>query len=98
MMERTTTKTVVFHHPFAVGAVDGLLPPGSYVVETDEELIPGISFLAYRRVRTTMILPIAFGVAGARQVVTIDPQELEVALVRDAESVARAEHSRGQNG
>jgi hypothetical protein len=89
MMERTTTKTVVFPHPFAIGAVDGLLPPGSYVVETDEELIPGISFLAYRRVRTTMILPIAF---GARQVVTIDPQELEVALVRDAESIARAEH------
>ena len=44
-MERTTTKTVVFHRPFAIGGVDGLLPPGSYAVEMEEELIPGVSFL-----------------------------------------------------
>lgn len=86
MMERTTTKTVVFHRPFAIGGVDGLLPPGSYAVETEEELIPGVSFLAYRRVRTTMILPIAFGITTARQVVTIDPEDLEAALVRDAQA------------
>ncbi len=85
-MERTTTKTVVFHRPFAIGGVDGLLPPGSYAVEMEEELIPGVSFLAYRRVRTTMILPIAFGMTTARQVVTIDPEDLEAALVRDAQA------------
>lgn len=85
-MERTTTKTVVFHRPFAIGGVDGLLPPGSYAVEMEEELIPGVSFLAYRRVRTTMILPIAFGITTARQVVTIDPEDLEAALVRDAQA------------
>jgi hypothetical protein len=38
-MERTTTTTVVFHHPFTLENVDGLLPSGAYVVETDEELI-----------------------------------------------------------
>lgn len=86
MMARTTKRTVVFHHPFAIGAVDGLLPSGSYAVETEEEVIPGLSFTAYRRVRTTMVLPIAFGMATARQVVTIDPQELEAALVRDAQA------------
>ena len=85
-MERTTTKTVVFHRPFAIGGVDGLLPPGSYAVEMEEELIPGLSFLAYRRVRTTMILPLAFGITTARQVVTIDPEDLEAALVRDAQA------------
>ena len=85
-MERTTTKTVVFHRPFAIGGVDGLLPPGSYAVEMEEELIPGVSFLAYRRVRTTMILPLAFGITTARQVVTIDPEDLEAALVRDAQA------------
>jgi hypothetical protein len=85
MMARTTTKTVVFHHPFAIGAVDGLLPSGSYAVETDEELIPSLSFIAYRRVRTTMILPVAFGITTARQVATIDPQDLEAALLRDAQ-------------
>ena len=86
MMARTTTRTVVFQHPFAIGAVDGLLPSGSYAVETDEEVVPGLSFIAYRRVRTTMTLPIAFGITTARQVVTIDPQELEAALARDAQA------------
>ena len=86
MMARTTTRTVVFHHPFAIGAVDGLLPSGSYAVETDVEVVPGLSFIAYRRVRTTMTLPIAFGITTARQVVTIDPQELEAALARDAQA------------
>ena len=85
-MARTTTRTVVFHHPFAIGAVAGLLPSGSYAVETDEEVVPGLSFIAYRRVRTTMTLPIAFGITTARQVVTIDPQELEAALARDAQA------------
>ena len=76
--------TVVFHRPFGIGGVDRLLPPGSYAIETDEEMIPGLSFLAYRRVRTTMTLPIAFGITTATQVATIDPHELEAALVRDA--------------
>jgi len=86
MMARTTKRTVVFHHPFAIGAADGLLPSGSYAVETDEEVIPGLSFIAYRRVRTTMILPIAIGMTTARQVVTIDQEDLEAALVRDAQA------------
>jgi hypothetical protein len=90
MTGRTTTTTVVFHHPFALGTVDELLPPGSYAVETDEELIPGLSFLAYRRIRTTIILPVAFGATTARQVVAIDPLELEAALARDTQTLRPA--------
>lgn len=40
------------------------------------------------RLSSTMILPIAFGRTTARQVVTIDPQDLEAALARDARPAA----------
>lgn len=86
-MERTTTRTVIFQHPFTLAAVDGPLPAGSYVIETDEELIAGLSFTAYRRVCTSIILPTtAFGSATARQVVTVEPDALDAALLRDAET------------
>lgn len=90
-LERRTRKTVVFEHPFALEADDALIPAGSYQVETDEELVPGLSFIAYRRTRTTITLPaIEFGTAVQRQVVTIDPAQLEAALARDRASTQSA--------
>jgi len=48
MTTRTTTKTV----PFNLKGVDRLLPPANYRVVTDEDLIEGLSFPAYRRAST----------------------------------------------
>lgn len=56
------------------------------MVETDEELIPGLSFLAYRRIRTTIVIPFDAGMHTARQVAEIDPDDLAAALARDAAS------------
>jgi len=63
--------------------VDRLLPPADYQVVTEEELIESLSFLAYRRVSTTMIVP---GEAGSTTVetVTIDPLDLQAAQEEDA--------------
>jgi hypothetical protein len=55
---RTTRENVTFDHPFSLGAVDGTQPAGTYTVENDEDLIEGLSFLAYRRVATTIYLPV----------------------------------------
>ena len=85
-MDRTTIRTVVFAHPFVLGRDDGPFPAGSYVIETEEELIPGLSFQAYRRIRTTINVPIARGIHTALQVLVIDPKELEKALQLDAAS------------
>lgn len=49
------------------------------MVEVDEELIEGLSFMAYRRVATTIYLPLQYGAAGSVQAVTVDPRELEAA-------------------
>jgi hypothetical protein len=48
--ERVTRKTVSFRHPFVLAGVEGEHPAGTYVVETTEEPVGGLSFIAYRRV------------------------------------------------
>ena len=55
---RTTRESITFDHPFSLTAVDKLQPAGTYAVDIDEELIEGLSFLAYRRVATTIYLPL----------------------------------------
>jgi hypothetical protein len=61
MTMRTTTKNVTFHRPFYLKGVDRLLPPATYRVVTDEELIEGLSFPAYRRASTVIFVPAGLG-------------------------------------
>ncbi len=82
MMIRTTEKTITFRRPFSLTGVDHVLPPADYRVVTDEELLEGLSFMAYRRVATVIFVPELSG--AAVEMVTIDPAELEAAQNRDA--------------
>ena len=84
MLERTTRKSVTFRHPFVIAGIDEKLAPGTYDVETCEELIEGLSFVAYRRVSTTIVVAVTGHGQSARQVVAIDPLDLEVAQKIDA--------------
>lgn len=84
MDQRTTRKIVVFQHPFVLDSVDVELDAGRYIIETCEEMIEGLSFVAYRRVSTTMIKPHAVYGEAIRQMFEIDPSELESALNADA--------------
>lgn len=84
---RTSRKTVTFAQPFSLRGIGAEQPAGTYVVETDEELLEGLSFPAYRRVATMIFLPARPGDAVSGQLVTIDPLELEAAEKRDAETV-----------
>jgi hypothetical protein len=77
---RTTRESVTFDRPFSLRAVDGLQPAGTYAVDVNEELMEGLSFLAYRRVATTMYLPLRAGGSGSVQAVRVDPRELDSAL------------------
>ena len=56
MTIRSRRETVTFHHPFRIRGIDRLLPPGAYEVVTDEEMIEGLSFPAYRRVATMIMV------------------------------------------
>jgi hypothetical protein len=76
---RTTRESITFDHPFSLMAVDKLQPAGTYAVDIDEELLEGVSFLAYRRVATTIYLPLVQGSHDSVQAVRVDPQELAAA-------------------
>jgi len=76
---RTTRESVAFDRPFSLYAVDGVQPAGTYVVEIDEDLIEGLSFLAHRRIATTIYLPLPYGGSSSVQAVRVDPRELDLA-------------------
>ena len=75
-MMRTTRQIVTFDQPFFLSAADDVQPAGSYAVDVDEELIEGLSFLAYQRVATTIYLPLGHGGTGSVQAIRVDPGEL----------------------
>ena len=84
MPERTTFTTVTFLHPFSLTDVDGVQPAGTYTIETIDRTLDNLSFVAYQRVSTAIILPAVGAAASQRQTIFIDPLELAVALKKDA--------------
>ena len=88
VLTRTREQTWTFNKAFMLKGVDRLLPPGSYRVMTDEELIEGLSFPVYRRVATMMFVPGRNG--SSLEMVTIEPAELQAAHERDGAGDKRA--------
>ena len=84
MIARSLSKTVVFCRPFLLKGIDRTLSAGEYRVVTDEELIEGLSFPVYRRVSTMIFVPAQSHGASSVEMVTIDPDDLQVAQDRDA--------------
>lgn len=80
MSMRTTNRTVVFARPFSLTGIDGPLPAGAYEIQTDEESIDSVSFLAYRRIATLL----SVRHHGETQWHAIEPTELDAALFIDA--------------
>jgi hypothetical protein len=87
MLTRTRRKTVTFNAPFVLERAGRLLPAGKYEVMTDEELIEGLSFPAYRRVATTMLMPAESSQVSV-EMLTVDPLNLAAAKDRDAAAVS----------
>ena len=90
-MNRTTSRTVRFTRPFTLPGVEDEQAPGTYEVEVDEELLPGVSFPVYRRLEARITVPFnAMGAVG-HQTVPVAFDVLEAALARDAAAEAAAE-------
>jgi hypothetical protein len=83
MLSRTRREQIVFARPFALKGWRELQPAGVYAVDTEEELIEGLSFPAYRRVATTITRQAAR--AGAlTEAIPVDPSDLAAAQAADA--------------
>ncbi len=83
MNTRTSDRTVTFRAPFVLPGLDEVLPAGDYSVETEEELIDGISYAAYRRTSTVLRLQARSGPSLLTRAMIVDPEELGAALERD---------------
>lgn len=83
IITRTTQQTATFRHPFTISGVDGIFPAGCYVVRIEEEAMVGLSFIAYRRIETAMLVPLRRGSSNSVQAVSIDPRDLAASLARD---------------
>jgi hypothetical protein len=83
MTTRSRRETVAFQHPFRINGIGRLLPPGAYEVITDEEMIEGLSFPAFRRVATRIMVPAA-PPSSAMEMVSIGSVDLADAQHADA--------------
>jgi len=81
MESRITTKLVTFRRPFTLVGLDGVQPPGTYMVRTEEEMLDTLSFAGWRQTGCIIVLHRN----GAEEHAAIDPQELREALVRDGD-------------
>jgi len=81
---RTTSRMITFRRPFVLDGLDETQPAGTYTVQTDEEPIEGLSFLAYRRVATVIFLPLRREGSGSFQAIPVTPEALDAALAQDA--------------
>jgi hypothetical protein len=88
MTIRSTRRSVTFRHPFTLLGLDGPQPAGTYVVETDEELIEAISLPAYRRIATWLRITAVQGRPGVAETAMVDPGDLAAALARDGATTA----------
>lgn len=86
MFTRTVKTTLTFKHRFFLSALKAAQEPGTYLVETDEEQIENISFIAYRRVSTWLHVPALDRKSGIRQVICVEPEELEKLQDLDAQA------------
>ncbi len=87
MTARTKRSTAHFGAPFALRGLDGIQPAGDYDIDEDEDVIAGLSWLAYHRVATFIHVPAKGFNAARRQLVAIDHTELEMALKKDQETI-----------
>ena len=95
MLTRSRERTCTFEKSFSLIGVDRPLPPGSYRVVTDEELIEGLSFPVYRRVATVIFVRAQSGTSV--EMLSIDPADLRAALDRDAAGAGEGDPAKAKS-
>lgn len=80
---RTQRSSVTFTSDFFLHGFAKAQPPGEYRIESDEEQLDGLTFIAFRRIATYIHLPALTTGRLASQIIEIDPADLEKALAKD---------------
>jgi hypothetical protein len=92
---RVISRIVRFRSDFLLSGVGSPLPPGEYQIDDDEEIIEGLSWLAYRRVSTFIRVPsLSYPDQRKVQYVPVDPAELRAAEEADQTDVSAGRQQR----
>lgn len=81
-MTRTKRSTLTFIRAFILEGGERSFPAGTYELVTDEELIEGLSFPAYRRVASWILTPTQ-NANNPTEMIAIDPVKLAAAHADD---------------
>jgi len=85
VVKRIDKKLVTFQFPFTIDDIGKQLPAGRYTIETEEESIVGLSFLAYRHIDTILVERPPKGKSGATHYWSVGHEALTQAIEADAD-------------
>ena len=83
MLTRSTRSMVTFSNDFTIGDSQRELPAGTYEILVEEELLQGLSFEAYRRTATYLMVQGRGSHAGQTTMYMTTKDELEHAIACD---------------
>lgn len=97
---RTTHRTVTFFYPFRLEGYDELFQPGTYEVETLEELDLMAATRSYKKVQSNLHIWSRDDKTTSERVLVLDPVILDSALVLDSDPLREEERARmiGETG
>ncbi|WP_137110443.1 hypothetical protein [Rhodobacter sp. SY28-1] len=73
---RSTRTTLTFRKPFTLPLSDRTMPPGDYVLLTEEERLEGLTFNAYRRVARYLIVSGGPEFPGRTEMIPVNDAEM----------------------
>ena len=83
METRSTRSTVTFRKPFLLPGSIGPLPEGDYVLLIEEERLQGLTFDAYRRTSSFLVVENDPAFRGQIQMVPLSETDLAKVVERD---------------
>ena len=93
MLTRSTRSMVTFSNDFMIGESQREFPAGTYEILVEEELLQGLSFEAYRRTATYLMVRGRGSNAGQTTMHMTTQEELEHSIARDRALSETNKHS-----
>lgn len=93
MLTRSTRSKVTFSNAFTIGECKDEFPSGTYEIVVEEELLQGLSFEAYRRTATYLMVRGRGSQAGQTMLYKTTQEDLEHAIARDRPSLKPLKNS-----
>ncbi len=83
MTVKTTRGVASFRESFSLRNLQGVQPAGDYAVYFEDELVEGLSRVAYRRVATILQTPSLSSAQEQSRLVVVSRTELDAAMMKD---------------